>query len=159
MMHDIMGDVAGMAMTGGASATLGAVLSLVGKAVNYRQQLSQQNHARDVEELKLILDSQDRAATRVSGKGGVWIRRFIVLALFGFMFGLLAINGIIAHFVEDAVPATYAYMEETTPRWFGLIRGRQILRTVPLEGIPVFSQAVNMMWLIGTFYFGSSRIK
>ncbi|MHC4750254.1 MAG: hypothetical protein ACYTFW_10300 [Planctomycetota bacterium] len=159
MMHETLGEVAGMAMTGGASATLGACLSLIGKAVNFRQQATQQSHARDVEELKLILDSQDRASQRVKGKGGVWIRRFIVLALFGFMFGLLAINGIIANFVENGVPATYAYLEQTEPRFFGLLKGRQILRTVELTGIPVFSQAVNMMWLIGTFYFGSSRIK
>jgi hypothetical protein len=151
-------NVIGMAMTGGASATLGAGLSLVSKFVSMRSEAKRLGLARDAEELKILSACQDEAGKR-GGAGGVWIRRFIVLSLFGFMFGLLAINGFVQHFVENGVPATYAYMEDMPSRWFGLIRAKSVLRTVPLVGIPVFQQAVSMMWLIGTFYFGSSRIK
>ena len=147
----------GMATTGGLSAGLGAGLSLIGKLVNLNAERRKLDIANSAEELKIICESQNQAGKR-GGAGGVWIRRFIVLSLFGFLFGLLAINGILSHWFES-VPATYAYMEEVPSRWFGLIRAKQTLQTVPLLGIPVFEQAVNMMWLIGTFYFGSSRIK
>ncbi|MHC4301346.1 MAG: hypothetical protein ACYS7Y_29105 [Planctomycetota bacterium] len=150
--------IIGMATTGGLSATLGAGLSLVGKMINIRNEQRKIEIANSAEELKIICASQDAAEKR-GGAGGIWIRRFIVLSLFGFMFGLLAVNGIIQNFIADGIPATYAYMEDVPSRWFGLIRAKQILRTIPLYGIPVFEQAVNMMWLIGTFYFGSSRIK
>lgn len=154
MIESIMG----MAMTGGASATLGAGLSLINKFVTMKGEAKRLDLARNAEELAILSANQDTAAKR-GGAGGVWIRRFIVLSLFGFMFGLLAINGILQGFFENMPPATYAYMEDVPSRWFGLIRAKQTLQTIPLEGIPVFSQAVNMMWLIGTFYFGSSRIK
>jgi hypothetical protein len=108
--------------------------------------------------MKLIINSMNAASKR-DGAGGIWIRRVIVLSLFGFMFGVLAINGMIQHFAERGVPATYAYLENVPARLFGFIPARTILRTVPLWGIPVFSQAVDMLWLIGSFYFGSSRIK
>ena len=150
--------VVGMAVTGGASATLGAGLSLLNKVVSMRSEAKRLSLVRTAEEMRIVTSVQDAAGKR-GGAGGVWIRRFIVLSLFGFMFGLLAVNGVMQGFVEGMPPATYAYMEEVPSRWFGLIRAKSILRTTPLEGIPVFSQAVNMMWLIGTFYFGSSRIK
>ncbi len=148
----------GMATTGGLSAALGAGLSLIGKMVNMSNENKRIAFARTEAEMKAVCSIQDAAAKR-GGAGGVWIRRIIVISLFGFMFVILAVNGILQHYVENGVPATYAYMEEVPSRWFGLVRAKSVLRTIPLYGIPVFSQAVNMMWLIGTFYFGSSRIK
>jgi hypothetical protein len=150
--------MAGMALTGGASAALGAGLSLIGKVVNLSNENKRLASARGAEEMRVISEMADAAGKR-GGGSGAWIRRFIVISLFGFLFGVLSINGIMQSFMENGIPATYAYMEEIPSRWFGLLRAKSVLKTVPLAGIPVFSQAVNMVWLVGTFYFGSSRIK
>lgn len=150
--------IIGMAATGGASAALGAGLSLINKLVTMKGEAARISLARNEKEMEILMRVQG-AADKRGGPGGIWIRRIIVLTLFGFLFGVLAINGILQGFIEEMPPATYAYMEEVPSRWFGILRAKSVLRTIPLAGIPVFSQAVNMMWLIGTFYFGSSRIK
>jgi len=147
-----MTELINMAATGGLSAGLGAGLSLISKVVNLSAENKKLALARNVGEMAALTTSRD-AADKRGGVGGIWIRRFIVVSLFGFLFLMLPI---VALFGQDA---TYAYMEQIPERWFGLIRAKAILRTIPLEGVPVFEQAVNMMWLIGTFYFGSSRIK
>jgi len=154
-----MNAMADMMVSGGLSATFGASLSVVSRVVRIIAQNKALSHARDIEEMKVLASLQDGAFKRDNSKTGQWIRRFIVISLFGFVTWLLWINGMFQHFAENGVPATYAYMEQTEPRWFGLVAGRQVLRTVPLSGVPVFDTIVNMCWLIGSFYFGSSRIK
>jgi hypothetical protein len=147
-----------MALTGGASAALGAGLSLVGKMATMANEQKKLAFARDAEELRLITESMNTAQKR-GGAAGEWVRRFMVIALFAFMFCILPINGIIQHFVENGVASTFVFISEEASRWFGLIGPKTEVHAIPVTGIPIFRTFVEMGWLMASFYFGSSRIK
>lgn len=154
MITGLLGD---MLTSGGLSAGLGAGLSMVSKLLARQDMNDKLRFARGKEELEMIMHSQDAANNR-GGRSGQFIRRYIVVMLFTFITLFLFAYGILQGFVE-VPPATYAYMEHIPERWFGMIRAKSVLRTTELPGVPVFQVIVNMCWLIGTFYFGSSRIK
>ena len=148
----------GMAASGGVSAILGAGISLVGKVSEARRQESQLKLARSEKELEILTASMNAANER-GGPGGVWIRRFMVVAVFAFLFAVLPFNGILQQFVTDGVPATFAYIQENPTRFFGLFGGKSEVVTVPIAGITIFKTFLEMGWLMACFYFGSSRIK
>ena len=148
-----------MAISGGASAALGAGLSLVGKLVAMSRENKRLALARNSEELKMLSDSMNKAVERTKGGAGDWVRRFMVVALFAFMFGVLPINGIIQHFAEHGVASTFVFMTESASRWFGLVGAKTEVHAIPVTGIPIFRTFVEMGWLMASFYFGSSRIK
>ena len=154
-MTGLLGD---MLTSGGMSAGLGAGLSVISKLLARQDLNAKLQHARNEKEFELIMTSQNAAMQRDKSRAGQWIRRFIVITLFTFITLLLFVYGVLQGFV-DVPPATYAYMEHIPERWFGLIRAKSVLRTIELTGVPIFDVIVNMCWLIGTFYFGSSRIK
>lgn len=147
-----------MLVSGGLSAGLGATLSVISKGLAMKQVNDKLRFARSKEEMELVFNSKDKAMERDRSPAGQWIRRYIVVSLFTFITILLFIYGVLQGFIE-VPPATYAYLEDVPSRWFGIIRAKTVLRTVELSGVPIFDTVVNMCWLIGTFYFGSSRIK
>ena len=153
--------ISSMAMSGGASAVLGASLSTLGKVLAIAKENKALSHARDIDEMKAVSEMMDAAAKRGAGSGaGDWVRRFMVVALFAFMFAFLPLNAIIGHWAESgSVESTFVYTAESGRRLFGLLPGKTEIATTPLVGIPVFKTFVDMGWLMACFYFGSSRIK
>lgn len=149
-----------MAMTGGASAVLGATLSLVGKGVNIMQENKKLSHARSLEELQVLTQSMNDANAR-GGQNtpGEWVRRFMVIALFVFVFVVLPTCGVIGYFTDVDFGSTFVYMAEAPRKFFGLFGGGTEMKAVPITGVPIFRTFVEMGYLMGAFYFGSSRIK
>ena len=147
-----------MALTGGASAALGAGLSLVGKHTSLSNENKRLSLARNGEELEMLTQSMNAAQKR-GGGAGEWVRRFMVIALFAFMFLILPLNGIIQHFTENGVASTFVFVTENASRWFGLIGAKTEVHAIPVTGIPIFRTFVEMGWLMASFYFGSSRVK
>lgn len=157
-----------MAASGGGSAVLGAGLSAVGKLLKGAREAKNMAHARDLEEMKAISAMMNEADNR-GGTGGDWIRRFMVISIFAFMFVVLPINYWAGYNTyknagpdELGVPrtfATFVHKQSTGRRWLGIFPGKTEVITTPIEGLPVFDRFVEMGWLIGCFYFGASRIK
>ncbi len=147
-----------MALTGGASAALGAGLSLVGKLTSMANENKRLSLARNGEELEMLTQSMNGAQKR-GGGAGEWVRRFMVIALFAFMFLILPLNGIIQHFAKNGVASTFVFVTENASRWFGLIGAKTEVHAIPVTGIPIFRTFVEMGWLMASFYFGSSRVK
>jgi hypothetical protein len=147
-----------MALTGGASAALGAGLSLLGKISSMSNENKRLSLARNGEELEMLTKSMNSAQKR-GGGAGEWVRRFMVIALFAFMFLILPLNGVLQHFTENGVASTFVFVTENASRWFGLIGAKTEVHAIPVTGIPIFRTFVEMGWLMASFYFGSSRVK
>lgn len=155
-----MSDLVGMMVSGGASAGFGATLTLAGGIAKSIGQAKALGHARDMEEMQIIADMQDRAASRGDSTEGKWIKRFIVLSIFGGITWFLWVNGLIGHLIDgDGVPATYIKETEGKSFLFGLWKSAPELHMVPITGMPVFDQMLGMAWLTVTFYFGRGSVK
>ena len=129
----------------GASSALGFVFRF----------LAESRKAKD-EAFKRLIGAQKAAtesADAASGRGGVWVRRFlvisIVLAVIGFPF--------IASFLQ--VP-TFVEVNERSREWvFGLIGGRDKINYFQIDGYLLVKENRTILLSLSSFYFGQAAGK
>jgi len=98
-------------------------------------------------------EASSKSADSAAQRGGVWVRRFlvvsVVLAVIGFPF--------IAAFVQ--VP-TFVEVNERTREWvFGLIGGRDQIAYHEINGYLLVKENRTVLLALSSFYFGQAAGK
>jgi hypothetical protein len=116
-----------------------------------------EKRAEEAENFKMAiqgLSASTEAANAAAGRGGAWMRRFIVIAVFTTLFGGCFIFGWFPH-----IDTVYAYMTPVKERVFGLWQGGGKMQTLSTPGFLMTPEMWRMAINICFFYFGAGVAK
>jgi hypothetical protein len=126
-----------LAMLGGGVS--GFVMKLIGAQM--------ENQARQFDRMLAAQGLADESADRASARGGVWVRRFLVVITF---FAIVVAPFVVA-FTDIGVS-----MSRETNGFLGLFKG---VKWDTVQGFVILPEVRQTALAIVGFYFGSSQIK
>jgi len=100
------------------------------------------------------LGAQDESSDKAADRGGAWMRRYIVVAVFTTLFG-----GVFAFAFSQGIETVYAYTTPIKTYLFGLLQFGGSIETLRTNGFLMTPEMWRMAINIAFFYFGSGIAK
>jgi hypothetical protein len=139
------------------TGALGGMEPLMVAAGGFAMKMSAQSQAIAAENHKMALEglgASTEGANEAAGRGGAWMRRYIVLAVFTTLFG-----GIFYFARDTSITTLYAYMTPVKDGVLGMWQSGGKLKTLETNGFLVTPEMWRMAINICFFYFGAGVAK
>jgi len=139
------------------TGALGGMEPLAVAAGGFAMKMAAQSQANAADNHRMALErlgASSKAANEAQGRGGAWIRRFIVVSVFATLFG-----GVFIFAWKGDIQTTYAYMTPVKDWLFGAIQTGGKMKTLSTDGFLMTPEMWRLAINICFFYFGAGVAK